>query len=121
MHNGGGSAIEPAIAVPLTPTEARTARTIAALAAAGVKGGADDTIMVDAPPGHDNFNSKEEKKEDLPIPTYLDLSLTNEEKLAAVEQWSFNRKKHKKKKRAKSSFVSYSVIGNISLLVQLQY
>ena len=109
MHNGGGKPIEATINIPSTPltlAEARAARTKAALAAAGTRS---NTIIVDAPPGHDGFNSEEEEEEDLPEPTYADTPMTDAEKLNAVKRWSLNRKKHKKKKRLKLSFVGFTV------------
>ena len=110
MHNGGGKPVEATIDVPSTPlilAEARAAQTKAALAAAGTRS---NTIIVNAPPGHNSFNSEEEEEENLPKPTYADTPMTDAEKLNAVKRWSLNRKKHEKKKRSKLSFVGFTIL-----------
>ena len=109
MHNKEGKPVEATINVPptsLTPAKARAAQTKAALAAAGTRS---NTIIVNAPPGHDGFDSEEEEEEDLPEPTYADTPMTDAEKLNAVKRWSLNRKKHEKKKRSKLSFVGFTI------------
>ena len=110
MHNGGGKPVEATINIPptsLTLAEARAAQTKAALAAAGTRS---NTIIVNAPPEHNNFNSEKEKEEDLPKSTYADISIIDAEKLNAVKRWSLNRKKHKKKKRSKLSFIGSTIL-----------
>lgn len=97
MQNGGGD-------VRLTPEDARSASTKAAFAAAGNVG--EDTIVVDAPPGHDEFFSDDEGMKDIPEPAFETTSLSDAEKLEAIKRWNLNRQKHERKKRTKSSFVS---------------
>lgn len=97
MQNGGGDVLP-------TPEDARSASTTAAFAAAGNLG--DDTIIVDAPPGHEDFFSDDEEMKDIPEPAFESTSLSDAEKLEAIKRWNLNRQKHERKKRTKSSFVS---------------
>ena len=116
MHNEGDKPVEATIDVPptsLTPAKARAAQTKAALTAAGTRS---NTIIVNAPPGYNNFNSEEEEEEDLPKPTYADTSIIDAEKLNAIKRWSLNRKKHKKKKRSKLSFIDFTILQFVRYL-----
>ena len=86
MHNGEGKPVEATINIPptsLTLAKARAAQTKAALAAAGTRF---NTIIVNAPPGHNGFNSEKEKEEDLPKPTYANTPITDAKKLNAVKR-----------------------------------
>ena len=86
MHNGEGKPVEATINIPptsLTLAKARAAQTKAALAAAGTRF---NTIIVNAPPGHNNFNSKKEKEENLPKSTYADTPIIDTKKLNAIKQ-----------------------------------
>jgi hypothetical protein len=64
-----------------------------------------DTIVVDVPPGHEDYPSDDEV-EDLPTPIFAGQNMTDEEKIEACKRWSIDRAKHERKKREKSSFVS---------------
>ncbi len=65
----------------------------------------DNTIVVDdVPPGHNDYPSDDEI-EDLPVPAFEDITMTNTEKQDALKKWSIHRQKHEKKKRQKNAFI----------------
>jgi hypothetical protein len=101
MANGGG--IDPPSSA--NDFEAFSSPSISNTSSASSFTPPSDTIVVDAPPGHEDYPSDDEA-EDLPTPTFARQNMTDEEKIEACKRWSTDRAKHERKKRAKSSFVS---------------
>jgi hypothetical protein len=65
---------------------------------------ADDTIEVQYPPGHANYDSDEDTTETT-APDLSTTTLTEAEKMEAIKKWLAHKTKHTKKKRDKSSYV----------------
>jgi hypothetical protein len=66
-----------------------------------------DTIICEAPPGHEDWDSEDDADmEDIPSPTFNNTPMTETEKAEATERWTIHRNKHEKRKRQKNSYVS---------------
>ena len=63
-----------------------------------------DTIKVQFPPGHAEYDSDEDTT-DTPPPDLSITTMTEAEKMEAIKKWLTNKEKHTKKKRDKSSHV----------------
>src|SRR6266487_3898729 len=72
MENGGGIDVSPASGFPSPSLSSTTVVESSSTP--------DDTIVVDdVPPGHDDYPSDDEM-EDLPVPAFEDITMTNTEK-----------------------------------------
>jgi hypothetical protein len=93
-------------ATPATPT------TPASAASAGLSNAIPgdlegDTIICEAPPGHEDWDSEDDTDmEDIPSPTFNNTPMTETEKAEATGRWTIHRNKHEKRKRQKNSYVS---------------
>jgi hypothetical protein len=66
-----------------------------------------DTIICEAPPGHEDWDSEDDADmEDIPSPTFNNTPMTETEKAEATGRWTIHRNKHEKRKRQKNSYVS---------------
>lgn len=110
MQNGGGEDPAPVAGSSSTVSAvpARNSKRVATAAAFLAAASTEDTIMVDAPPGHVDFDSEDEMEETI-APTFVQEDLTNDQRAELVMRWSENKAKHERKKRMKSSHVRFLI------------